>query len=77
MFIAETINTRGYYPLCWPGSQGIPVCDLNDITLPETTLYLNMGIHDVHKDLLFSMQSVGKRIERPGWSEEVGGVVGE
>jgi len=53
------------------GSQGIPVCDLNDITQPETTLYLNMEIHDVHKDLLFSMQSMGKRIqERPeggGW----------
>ena len=48
------------------GSQGIPVCDLNDITQPETTLYLNMEIHDVHKDLLFSMQSMGKRIqERP------------
>lgn len=60
------------------GSQGIPVCDLNDITLPETTLYLNMGIHDVHKDLLFSMQSMGKRIqERPERvGEEVGGVVG-
>lgn len=37
----------------------------------RTTLYLNMGIHEVHKDLLCSMQSMGKRIqERPeggGW----------
>lgn len=49
-------------------TQGIPVCSLNDITLPETTLLLanpilEYGVHGAHKDLLCSMQSMGKRIQ--------------
>lgn len=67
--------------LAW--TQGIPVCRLSDITLPETALLpanpspKHGGFRANHKDLLCSVQSVGKWIQgKPErewvvWWEEV------
>ena len=67
---AETINTPDCYA-CWLGHREflsavsvISFCWKQPSSLPA--LYLNMEFHDDHKDVLCSMQSMGKIMqERP------------